>query len=105
MDEEVKKEKEDAEFDRVKEERRTRDEEKSRKNRAKREKKKAGKGKKGKGLVEMECDLVEGDGKEVGKGRATVTENKAVEAGKRVGEVANGQPAVEENGVIIHDDD
>ena len=96
MEEELKKEKDEIEFNKAREEARRKDEEKTEKNRRKREKRKKGKGKKGKS----------GDDEDGGnnatdaavKGRAT-NEGAAPETNE------DGHENGEVPGVIIHDED
>lgn len=99
MEEELKKEKDDIEFNKAREEAKRKDEEKTEKNRRKREKRKKGKGKKGK----SGGDDDDGGGNDATdaavKGRATngdATVSGTKEDGHDNGEVP---------GVIIHDED
>ncbi|MCJ1252046.1 hypothetical protein MMC30_009284 [Trapelia coarctata] len=103
MDEEVKREKENEEFEIAKEERRKKDEAKTNKNKARREKMKAKKaGKKGKDGGESSMDGV----------LATKSGGEVVAAAKAgvVNDTSNGKApleakVLEEEGVVIHDDD
>ncbi|PBP18230.1 DUF1168 domain protein [Diplocarpon rosae] len=100
MDEEVKREEEGEKWDRERRQREERDREKTRKNREKRERLKRKKAGKGVG------DETEGPGT-VGKLKTRVVIGKGAESlggeGDRNDE--SGAVAVEEKGVIIHDDD
>ncbi|KAJ9239231.1 hypothetical protein DTO169E5_4521 [Paecilomyces variotii] len=103
MEEEVKKEKADEEFERKREEQRRKDEEKTEKNRKKREKRKAGKNKKGgasNGDVEMKVDKPDG-------GPRGHTGEDRGEDEERPQPAADGAEArdYDEPGVIIHEDD
>ncbi|KAI9046638.1 hypothetical protein LZ554_009380 [Drepanopeziza brunnea f. sp. 'monogermtubi'] len=104
MDEEVKKEEEGAKWDREKREREERDREKTRKNREKRERLKRKKGGKGDAIE------TEGAGKG-GKVKARVIVREGMDGlggeGKEDEEMGGemGVVALEEKGVIIHDDD
>ncbi|KAK2879463.1 hypothetical protein FQN49_000847 [Arthroderma sp. PD_2] len=97
MDEELKKEKDELEFNAAREEARRKDEEKTEKNRKKREKRKKGKGKKGKG------------GEEDAVGQETVTKGavKGDSVDKNTAQEAKGDEYEngEVPGVIIHDED
>ncbi|KAI9825146.1 MAG: hypothetical protein M1819_000604 [Sarea resinae] len=106
MDEEVRREKEDGEFERRKEELRRRDERKTNKNKARREKMKARKGKGGKGSEDDGAETKAqvplnavgvADGGQVGR---AVASNMSNGDGKNVARVDNP----EEIGIIIHDD-
>lgn len=97
MEEELKKEKEDMEFNRAREEARRKDEEKTAKNRRKREKKKKGKGKKGKGGGDENGGNDAGDG--VVKDATADGDATAPEA------EGDGHENGEAPGVIIHDED
>ncbi|EFR05053.1 hypothetical protein MGYG_08061 [Nannizzia gypsea CBS 118893] len=98
MDEELKKEKDEIEFNNAREEARRKDEEKTEKNRRKREKRKKGKGKKGKS----------GGGDEDGGNGAV---DGAVKDGTADGDAAapgvngDGHENGEVSGVIIHDEE
>jgi hypothetical protein len=101
MDEEVKKEEENDEFERLRREKEEKDHEKTRRNREKRKKINARKGK--------------GKGSEIGAGSGErTTEGKAMEdlgrsmgqppAHPNVSENAKGSSRLQESGLIIHDD-
>ncbi|KAI5848965.1 hypothetical protein BZA05DRAFT_403302 [Tricharina praecox] len=96
MDEEVKKEEDEKEFERKREEMRRRDEEKTNKNRKRRAKKKtADKAKDG-----MDIDRIQdANDKVMSADREAANGNAAGEDGHAA------VPAVEEAGIIIHDDD
>lgn len=96
MDEEVTKERQEAEWEREKREREERDRERTRKNREKREKLKIKKGKKG-GSENVQISTKDGDVKVGMKARVNTTRDGAEET-ETIG-------FVEEVGVIIHDDD
>ncbi|DAA79063.1 TPA_exp: Uncharacterized protein A8136_2848 [Trichophyton benhamiae CBS 112371] len=98
MEEELKKEKDDIEFNKAREEAKRKDEEKTEKNRRKREKRKKGKGKKGKSGGDDDGGGNDATDAAV-KGRATngdATVSGTKEDGHDNGEVP---------GVIIHDED
>jgi hypothetical protein len=103
MDEEVRKEKESEEFDRLKEEREERDREKTRKNREKREKMKArrGKGKSGAGGSGGGERRIERDDTIKDLKRSGVDHT----GGHDIGENGEVIASVQEVGLIIHDDD
>lgn len=86
MEEELKKEKDEIEFNKAREEAKRKDEEKTEKNRKKREKRKKGKGKKGKS----------GGDEDGGNDATDAAVPEAKEDGHENGEVP---------GVIIHDED
>lgn len=97
MEEELKKEKDEIEFNKAREEAKRKDEEKTEKNRKKREKRKKGKGKKGKSGGDEDGGNDATDAAVKGNatnGDAAVPEAK--EDGHENGEVP---------GVIIHDED
>ena len=102
MDEEVEREKKDREFELEREEKKRRDEEKTEKNRKRREKKKN----KGKGAKADKADEVDDDMAVVKKGPLK-PKGQAVSHRDQSDDEGQGVPekAVEEAGVIIHDDD
>ena len=108
MDEEVKTEKADAEFEKEREEKRRRDEAKTSKNKARREKLKAKKGGKG-GAKEKGRDVMAGvevthTKDPIGKMEKGTDGAPSGESGGRI--TTEGVPSnPEEIGVIIHDDD
>ena len=107
MDEEVKREKENEDFEKAKEERKRRDEEKTKKNKARREKMKAKKGAKAVGDEKEALDK-EGEGLTKGREKAGSTKNRngvKDDRGEDVEQEEVPQAVVEEIGVIIHDDD
>lgn len=115
MEEEVKREKAQEEFEVGRAEREKRDEEKTRKNREKREKMKARKAKKGKGGGDggKEAPAVGGEKKKTGGDEARDDSPAAGEDGARDGkdddaraDDADGQVSTPQNGgLVIHDDD
>ncbi|KAM0251117.1 hypothetical protein ACHAQJ_008323 [Trichoderma viride] len=112
MDEEVKREREQANFEKGKTEKDRRDEEKTRKNREKREKAKARKAKKGKGSGEDGDDTkgLNGNGSKTpavpgsqGASQGNEKRSKNEDGNERNGnEKPASEPAV---GLVIHDDD
>lgn len=101
MDDEVRKEKADEEFEKKREEMRKRDEERLGKNRKRREKRKVAKGK-GKGSAAGAGATANGDGTE-----AMDVESRKGPAvgGLGTGEAGSGATNPEEIGIVIHDDD
>ncbi|KAI9801507.1 MAG: hypothetical protein M1833_002739 [Piccolia ochrophora] len=107
MEEEVRLEKENAELERKKEEWKKKDEVKTGKNRARREKMKARKTKT-KGSEGEEAaggDAQKKDGVGVGTAKISTASNGIANGGGTNGTEQEGQPYVEQAGVIIHDDD
>ncbi|KAF3492274.1 uncharacterized protein GIQ15_01791 [Arthroderma uncinatum] len=101
MDEELKKEKDELEFNKAREEARRKDEEKTEKNRKKREKRKKTKGKKGKTGVEDGGEVV-ADQEMAANGAAKGTSADGVTGQEaKVDGYDNGEVP----GVIIHDED
>ncbi|KAM5451482.1 hypothetical protein MaudCBS49596_003754 [Microsporum audouinii] len=98
MEEELKKEKDEEEFNKAREEARRKDEEKTERNRRKREKRKKGKGKKGKSGGEEGGDDNAGDLGVVDNG---VAKGSSTDQGIK----ADGHENGEVPGVIIHDED
>ena len=100
MDEEVKREKENEEFEKAMEEKKKKDEAKTNKNKARREKLKAKKGGKVKGKKSEDGSM---------SGVAdTQSENGAVKSAADRADDINITPEVKvlaEEGVVIHDDD
>lgn len=96
MQSEVDQEKDNASWEKEREEARRKDEEKTDKNRRRREKKKNARGKKGGDKMEMDTAPT----------KPSAAPGTTVSArGDKNGVVADGQPAQEVPGVIIHDDD
>ena len=109
MDEELKKEKHDAEFEKKREEAKKTDEEKTDRNRRKREKANLRKANNGKGAKEDEEDM--NSVRDDAKGRSGAVADPARVENTRTAENGNAtrdesvMPKPEEVGVVIHDDD
>jgi hypothetical protein len=103
MDDEVKKEKDGEEFERLKREREERDREKTRKNREKREKMKARRGKGKGGASGGEGRSEKGGAMDDLQGLGV--DQRVLAGGNDVGENGEVITSVQEAGLIIHDDD
>jgi hypothetical protein len=96
MQSEVDQEKDNAKWEKEREEARRKDEEKTEKNRRRREKKKNARGKKGGDKMDMDTAPVK---------PAAAPGTMVSAEGDKNGVAADGQPAQEVPGVIFHDDD
>lgn len=111
MDEEVKRERDQVDFEKGKTEKDRKDEERTRKNREKRDKAKARKAKKGKGGGGNDDNAKDTDGNG-SKTSAVATPNGGSRENEKLSKDENGterngteKPASEPVGLVIHDDD
>lgn len=111
MDEEVKRERDQVDFEKDKAEKDRKDEERTRKNREKRDKAKARKAKKGKGGGGNGDNVKDTDGNG-DKTSAEATSNGGPQGSRKLSKGENGterngdeKPASEPVGLVIHDDD
>lgn len=105
MEEELKREKADEEFERKQAEIRRKDEERTEKNRKKREKRKAGKGKKGPGAATNASNTKEVDNPGPVDGTTNTNGPSAHEGGHTSSQSETRNDLTEIPGVIIHDED